>query len=33
MNRRAKILEAMRNNPRDWRIDDLLVDVVNELQK
>ena len=25
MNKRAKILEAMRNNPRDWRIDDLLV--------
>lgn len=25
MNKRAKILDAMRNNPRDWRIDDLLV--------
>lgn len=25
MNKRAKLLDAMRNNPRDWRIDDLLV--------
>jgi hypothetical protein len=25
MNKRAKLLEAMRNNPRDWRIEDLLV--------
>jgi hypothetical protein len=25
MNKRAKLLEVMRNNPRDWRIDDLLV--------
>ncbi len=25
MNKRAKILDAMRNNPRDWHIDDLLV--------
>ncbi|OGS85790.1 MAG: hypothetical protein A2061_04145 [Gallionellales bacterium GWA2_59_43] len=25
MNKRAKILDAMLNNPRDWRIDDLLV--------
>lgn len=25
MNKRAKILDAMRNNPRDWRIEDLLV--------
>lgn len=25
MNKRVKILDAMRNNPRDWRIDDLLV--------
>jgi len=25
MNRRAKLLDAMRNNPRDWRIEDLLV--------
>lgn len=24
MNKRAKLLESMRNNPRDWRIDDLL---------
>ena len=24
MNKRAKLLEAMRNNPRDWRIDDLI---------
>jgi hypothetical protein len=24
VNRRAKLIEAMRNNPRDWRIDDLL---------
>lgn len=24
MNKRAKLLDAMRNNPRDWRIDDLL---------
>jgi len=30
MNRRAKLLEAMRNNPRDWRIDDLLT-VAREL--
>ena len=22
--KRAKLLEAMRNNPRDWRIDDLI---------
>jgi len=25
MNKRAKLLDAMRNNPRDWRIEDLLV--------
>ena len=25
MNKRAKLLDVMRNNPRDWRIDDLLV--------
>ncbi len=25
MNKRAKLLDAMRNNPRDWRVDDLLV--------
>lgn len=25
MNKRVKLLDAMRNNPRDWRIDDLLV--------
>jgi len=25
MNKRAKLLDAMSNNPRDWRIDDLLV--------
>ena len=25
MNRRAKLLDSMRNNPRDWRIEDLLV--------
>jgi hypothetical protein len=25
MNKRTKILDAMRNNPRDWRINDLLV--------
>lgn len=25
MNKRAKLLDAMRNNPRDWRMDDLLV--------
>ncbi|MDD5057064.1 MAG: hypothetical protein PHQ60_04260 [Sideroxydans sp.] len=25
MNKRAKLLDAMRNNPRDWCIDDLLV--------
>ena len=25
MNKRTKLLDAMRNNPRDWRIDDLLV--------
>lgn len=24
MNKRTKLLEAMRNNPRDWRIDDLI---------
>lgn len=24
MNKRAKLLEAMRNNPRDWRIADLI---------
>ena len=24
MNKRAKLLDAMRNNPRDWRIDDLI---------
>lgn len=24
MNKRTKLLESMRNNPRDWRIDDLL---------
>lgn len=24
VNKRTKLLEAMRNNPRDWRIDDLL---------
>lgn len=24
MNKRIKLLEAMRNNPRDWRIDDLI---------
>lgn len=24
MSKRAKLLEAMRNNPRDWRIDDLI---------
>lgn len=24
MNKGAKLLEAMRNNPRDWRIDDLI---------
>ena len=25
MSKRAKTLDSMRNNPRDWRIDDLLV--------
>ncbi|MBI5625607.1 MAG: type II toxin-antitoxin system HicA family toxin [Nitrosomonadales bacterium] len=25
MNKRAKLLDTMRNNPRDWRIEDLLV--------
>lgn len=30
MNKRAKLLDAMRNNPRDWRIDDLLT-VAREL--
>jgi hypothetical protein len=25
MNKRAKLLDVMRNNPRDWHIDDLLV--------
>jgi hypothetical protein len=25
MNKRAKLLDVMRNNPHDWRIDDLLV--------
>lgn len=25
MTKRAKLLDAMRNNPRDWRIEDLLV--------
>jgi hypothetical protein len=25
MNKRAKLLDAMRNNPRDWRIDDLIM--------
>ena len=25
MNKRVKLLDAMRNNPRDWRIEDLLV--------
>lgn len=25
MSKRAKLLDAMRNNPRDWRIEDLLV--------
>ena len=24
MNKRTKLLESMRNNPRDWRIDDLI---------
>lgn len=24
MSKRAKLLEAMRNNPRDWRIEDLI---------
>lgn len=24
MNKRTKLLDAMRNNPRDWRIDDLI---------
>ena len=24
MNKRTKLLEAIRNNPRDWRIDDLI---------
>ena len=24
MNKRAKTLDAMRNNPRDWRMEDLL---------
>jgi len=24
VNRRAKLIDAMRNNPRDWRIGDLL---------
>jgi hypothetical protein len=24
MNRRTKLLDAMRKNPRDWRIDDLM---------
>jgi len=33
MNKRAKLLDAMRNNPLDWRIDDLLVDAVKELKK
>ncbi|MBI5919315.1 MAG: type II toxin-antitoxin system HicA family toxin [Nitrosomonadales bacterium] len=30
MNKRTKLLDAMRNNPRDWRIEDLLV-VANSL--
>ncbi len=25
MSKRAKLLDAMRNNPRDWRIEELLV--------
>lgn len=25
MNKRVKLLDAMRNNPHNWRIDDLLV--------
>lgn len=24
MNKQTKLLDAMRNNPRDWRIDDLI---------
>jgi len=31
MNKRTKLLESMRNNPRDWRIDDLIA-VARQLQ-